>query len=312
MRYHLSHTTRYDYSGDVTLSHNEARILPRNLPWQTCENTQVIISPTPERMRERTDFFGNRVVYFSIERLHDNLQVSVSSDIQTRARPTQDFFSTIDWENAVRALRDDIRRSNRDSLDARLYVLDSPFIHQHESLSEYALPSFWRSRNLLDAVLELNQRIYSEFAYDPDSTTVATPLREVLANRRGVCQDFAHLAIGCLRSLGLAARYVSGYMETTPPPGQEKLVGADATHAWVAVFIPDWGWMEIDPTNGCVPDERYIILGWGRDFADVTPLKGVMTGGGEHVLSVAVDVTPIRDGQGTAGRETAVQGPELY
>lgn len=295
MKYQLRHTTRYEYSSDVTLSHNEARILPRSLPWQLCGETQLVISPTPERLRERLDFFGNRVVYFSIERVHQDLEVSVISDVETRARPAQDFFSTIVWEQAVQDLRGDIGSSNRDSLEARLFVLDSPFIHQQESLASYALPSFWPGRPLREAVLELNQRIFAEFAYDPDSTTVATPLHEVLANRRGVCQDFAHLAIGCLRSLGLAARYVSGYMETLPPPGQEKLVGADATHAWVAVFIPGWGWLEIDPTNGCLPDERYIVLGWGRDFADVTPLKGVMTGGGEHVLTVAVDVTSHRD-----------------
>jgi transglutaminase-like putative cysteine protease len=163
-------------------------------------------------------------------------------------------------------------------------------------LADYARSSFTPGRNLVDAVLELNQRIFSEFTYDPEFTTLATPLQDVLASKRGVCQDFAHLGIGCLRSLGLAARYVSGYMETLPPPGQQKLLGADATHAWLAVFVPGWGWLELDPTNGCVPDERYIILGWGRDFADVTPLKGVMTGGGDHSLSVAVDVLPQEEG----------------
>lgn len=295
MKYQLRHSTLYEYSGPVSLSHNEARILPRNLPWQWCTNAKVEISPSPVRMRERVDFSGNRVVYFSLESLHDELQVNVTSDIETRPRPTQDFFSTIAWEQAVRETAADIRYSNRDCLEARLYMLDSPFIHQHESLATYASSSFYAGRNLLDSVLDLNQRIFSEFVYDPDFTTVATPLKEVLASRRGVCQDFAHLAIGCLRSLGLAARYVSGYMETMPPEGQEKLLGADATHAWLAVFIPGWGWLEIDPTNGCVPDERYIILGWGRDFADVTPLKGVMTGGGEHKLTVAVDVLPVRD-----------------
>jgi transglutaminase-like putative cysteine protease len=295
MRFQLQHTTRYEYSSSASLSHNEARILPRNLPWQHCSNSQVEISPAPLRMRERTDFFGNRVVYFSIEALHDELQVSVTSQIQTRPRPTQDFFSTIPWEQAVSDTTADVRFSNRECLDARLYLLDSPFVHQHDSLARFGLVSFQPSCNMLDAVLDLNQRIFKEFAYDPDSTTIATPLSEVLANRSGVCQDFAHLAIGCLRSLGLAARYVSGYMETLPPPGQEKLVGADATHAWVSVFIPGWGWLEIDPTNGCTPDERYIILGWGRDFADVTPLKGVMTGGGEHKLTVAVDVIALKD-----------------
>ena len=295
MKYLLRHSTCYEYSGPASLSHNEARILPRNLPWQICSETRLDISPSPLRMRERIDFFGNRVVYFSIESLHDELQVSVTSEIETRPRPAQDFFSTIPWEQAVRETTADIRFSNRDCLEARLFVLDSPFINQHPTLADYALTSFQPGRNLLDAVLDLNQRIFNEFIYDPDFTTVATPLRVVLASKRGVCQDFAHLAIGCLRSLGLAARYVSGYMETLPPPGQEKLLGADATHAWLAVFIPGWGWLEIDPTNGCVPDERYIILGWGRDFADVTPLKGVMTGGGEHAMTVAVDVLPIRE-----------------
>ncbi|MFO7703534.1 MAG: transglutaminase family protein [Halopseudomonas sp.] len=295
MKYQLRHSTLYEYSGPVSLSHNEARLLPRDLPWQWCTNAQLEIAPKPLRMRERIDFFGNRVVYFSLESLHEELHINVTSEIETRPRPMQDFFSTIGWEQAVRETAADIRYSNRDCLEARLFLLDSPFIRQHDSLAAYASSSFFAGRNLLDAVLDLNQRIFNEFVYDPDFTTVATPLKEVLASRRGVCQDFAHLAIGCLRSLGLAARYVSGYMETMPPPGQEKLLGADATHAWLAVFIPGWGWLEIDPTNGCVPDERYIVLGWGRDFADVTPLKGVMTGGGEHKLTVAVDVLPVRE-----------------
>ncbi len=296
MRYLLRHTTHYQYSGAVTLSHNEARILPRVLPWQDCSNTQLVITPIPDRMRERTDFFGNRVVYFSIESLHESLDVTVTSEIVTHPRASADIFSSISWEQAAEELRHDPRQTNRDALDARLYVLDSPFIFQSPGLADYARSSFPPGRNLVDAVLELNQRIFSEFTYDPEFTTLATPLQDVLASKRGVCQDFAHLGIGCLRSLGLAARYVSGYMETLPPPGQQKLLGADATHAWLAVFVPGWGWLELDPTNGCVPDERYIILGWGRDFADVTPLKGVMTGGGDHSLSVAVDVLPQEEG----------------
>ncbi len=293
MKYQLRHTTRYEYSGPVTLSHNEARILPRQLPWQRCDNTRIEIIPAPVRQRERTDFFGNRVVNFSLESLHDSLEVHVFSEVTTSARPAQDFFSSMAWESAVAALREDGRHSNADTLESRLYVMDSAFVQAHDHLASYAAKSFTPGRNLIEAILDLNTRIFTEFSYDPGFTTVATPLAEVLASRRGVCQDFAHLAIGCLRSLGLAGRYVSGYMETLPPPGQEKLLGADATHAWLAVFIPGWGWLEIDPTNGCLPDERYIVLGWGRDFADVTPLKGVMTGGGEHVLSVAVDVLPL-------------------
>tara|TARA_R110002126_G_scaffold8783_5_gene40746 strand:- start:1406 stop:2308 length:903 start_codon:yes stop_codon:yes gene_type:complete len=295
MKYQLRHTTHYEYSSAVTLSHNEARILPRDLPWQDCSNTQLVISPTPDRLRERTDFFGNRVVYFSIESLHESLDVTVRSDIVTRPRLAADFFSNIGWEAAVGELQLDPRRTNRDCLEARLYVLSSPFIYQQSWLADYARDCFSPGRNLVDAVLQLNSKIFNEFVYDPEFTTVATPLADVLKSKRGVCQDFAHLAIGCLRSLGLAARYISGYMETSPPPGEVKLLGADATHAWASVFIPGWGWLEIDPTNGCMPDERYIVLGWGRDFADVTPLKGVMTGGGEHVLSVAVDVIPLRE-----------------
>ncbi|HDZ08160.1 transglutaminase family protein [Pseudohongiella sp.] len=295
MKYQLKHLTRYEYSGPATLSHNEARILPRQLPWQTSSNTQLIINPGGLGFSERQDFFGNRVTYFAIEAVHNSLEVVVSSEVETFPRPAQDFFSGTAWEDAAAEMSCAVRSGNRDSIAARLFVLDSPFIARQSALMEYARVNFASGRLLRDALLELNKRIFDEFTYDEDSTTLATPLQEVLETKRGVCQDFAHLLIGCLRSIGLAARYVSGYMETSPPPGQEKLLGADATHAWVAVFIPGWGWQEVDPTNGCVPDERYIILGWGRDFADVTPLKGVMTGGGEHKLTVAVDVIPIVD-----------------
>ncbi|MBC54723.1 MAG: transglutaminase [Gammaproteobacteria bacterium] len=295
MKYKLRHLTHYQYSGPATLSHNEARILPRQLPWQTCSNTQLIISPDAIGLSERQDFFGNRVAYFAIEAVHNSLEVVVSSDVETFPRPAQDFFSGTAWEDAAAEMSRAVRTGNRDSIAARLFVLDSPFVMRQPALREYALASFAPGRLLRDALLELNVRIFNEFTYDEDSTTLATPLQEVLEHKRGVCQDFAHLLIGCLRAMGLAARYVSGYMETSPPPGQEKLLGADATHAWVAAFIPGWGWQEVDPTNGCVPDERYIVLGWGRDFADVTPLKGVMTGGGEHKLTVAVDVLPVID-----------------
>jgi transglutaminase-like putative cysteine protease len=295
MKYQIRHLTRYEYSGPATLSHNEARILPRNLPWQTCLDYQLSIAPSPVRLRERTDFFGNRVAYFSTESVHDSLEVLVTSEVETLSRPAQDIFSAITWQDAVTDVAQALKTGNRDCIAARLYVLESPFVRQQPALLAYAEDSFGMGRDLRDASLDLNQRLYDEFTYDPEFTTTATPVHEVLANKRGVCQDFAHLMIGCLRSLGLPARYVSGYMETSPPPGQEKLLGADATHAWVAVFIPGWGWLEVDPTNGCMPDERYIILGWGRDFADVTPLKGVMTGGGEHQLTVAVDVVPVTE-----------------
>jgi transglutaminase-like putative cysteine protease len=295
MKYQIRHLTRYEYSGPATLSHNEARMLPRELPWQYARHTQWQISPAPVRLRERTDFFGNRVAYFATEQVHDSLEVVVLSEVEVTARPVQDIFAAISWQDALSDLGNCRRSGNRECIDALLYTLESPFVRQQRSLVEYASECFAASTDLMHNLKALNQRIFEEFTYDPDVTTNATPVHEVLHNKRGVCQDFAHLMIGCLRSLGLPARYISGYMETLPPPGQQKLLGADATHAWVAAFVPGWGWLELDPTNGCIPDQRYIVLGWGRDYADVTPLKGVMTGGGEHKLSVAVDVIPMAD-----------------
>jgi transglutaminase-like putative cysteine protease len=295
MIYRIRHLTRYDYSGPATLSHNEARMLPRDLSWQQCLSYEFAINPAPVRLRERIDFFGNRVAYFSTESVHRSLEVVVTSEVQTSSRPALDIFSTICWEDAVSDVASALRTGNRDCIDARLFILESPFIRHQLALAQYAEHCFSSGRDLREALMCLNERIYHEFTYDPDVTTTATPVLEVLATKRGVCQDFAHLMIACIRALGLPARYVSGYMETLPPPGQEKLLGADATHAWVAAFIPGWGWLELDPTNGSLADERYIVLGWGRDYADVTPLKGVMTGGGEHELTVAVDVIPVSD-----------------
>lgn len=292
MIYRIRHMTRYDYSGPATLSHNEARMLPRQSSWQQCLQHEFVITPVPVHVRERVDFFGNRVVYFSTESVHSSLEVVVSSEVKTSARPGQDIFSRLSWEQAVDDVAKALKSGNRESIDARLFVLESPYIVHRLSLAQYAQACFVTGRDLCEALMCLNTRIYKEFTYDPDVTTTATPVLEVLASKRGVCQDFAHLMIACIRALGLPARYVSGYMETLPPPGQEKLLGADATHAWVAAFIPGWGWLELDPTNGCLADERYIVLAWGRDYADVTPLKGVMSGGGEHELSVAVDVIP--------------------
>lgn len=295
MIYRIRHQTRYDYSGPATLSHNESRMLPRELPWQQCLSSSFSITPVPVRLRERIDFFGNRVAYFSTETVHSSLQVVVSSEVQTRVRPAQDIFSTIRWEDAIADVAGALKSGNRDSIDARLFMLESPYIRHQQALARYAEGCFGVARDLRDALMCLNQRIFDEFIYDAEVTTTATPVLDVLASKRGVCQDFAHLMIGCIRALGLPARYVSGYMETLPAPGQEKLLGADATHAWVAAFIPGWGWLELDPTNGCLPDERYIVLGWGRDYADVTPLKGVMTGGGDHELTVEVDVVAVNE-----------------
>jgi transglutaminase-like putative cysteine protease len=184
-------------------------------------------------------------------------------------------------------------------------MFESPQIPTLPALARYAAPSFAPGRPLLEAVLELNQRIHTDFAYDAEATSVATPLAEVLSQKRGVCQDFAHLMIGCLRAQGLAARYVSGYLLTTPPPGKPRLIGADATHAWVSVFVPELGWVDFDPTNDCLPDTDHITVAWGRDFSDVTPVRGVILGSGDQELEVKVTVMPSDEGEAGEPRPSA-------
>jgi transglutaminase-like putative cysteine protease len=286
--YTVTHHTRYTYSTAVALCHNEARLLPRdNTTWQRCGESQVEISPRPALSRERRDFFGNRTLYFAVHDIHQSLDVSVRTEVETLGQPFSEDSDSPPWEEVVQNLRTD---PDPEVIENRQFTLVSPFIGRQELLREYALPSFPPGRPLLAAALDLTRRIHQDFTYDPHFTTVATPLTEVLENRRGVCQDFAHLAIGCLRSLGLAARYMSGYIETLPPPGQPRLIGADASHAWLALYLPQVGWAEFDPTNDCMPAQQHIILAWGRDYGDVVPLKGVMSGGGPHKLSVSVDV----------------------
>jgi transglutaminase-like putative cysteine protease len=288
MKYRVIHTTEFDYEAWAGICYNEARLLPRELPNQHVLSAQLQISPLPHDYYERFDFFGNCTAYFSILQPHDQLVVTAVSEVETTVTPMLDLTASLSWEQARDKLRTD---RTEDVMMASQFVLDSPSITVDDLLEEYAGPSFPPQRPLVEAVHDLMQRIYREFKYDPEFSTIATPLREVLEHRSGVCQDFAHLAIGCLRSKGLAARYVSGYIETAPPPGKEKLIGADASHAWFSVFQPGFGWLDFDPTNNQIPGERHITVAWGRDYADVTPLKGVAFGGGEHELKVSVDVT---------------------
>ncbi|RUR29522.1 transglutaminase family protein [Vreelandella andesensis] len=286
MNYTLRHTTRYLYNAPVTLCHSEARVLPRRTLYQECSASELTISPLPRVQAERRDVFGNRVLYCAMEDVHQSLDVTVTTELTTLPLAPLPASSPA-WEDVAKQLHSDSR------FDMQLYRLDSPFIRRNDELAAFARHCFTPGRPLIEGALALNQLIYDTFEYDPSFTTLATPLSDVLANRRGVCQDFAHLAIGALRSVGLAARYVSGYLETQPPPGQPRLVGADASHAWLATWIPDWGWLALDPTNGTIAGEQHPVLAWGRDYADVAPLKGVMNGGGEHQLEVEVDVMPI-------------------
>lgn len=291
MRYRVQHTTHYRYHQPVGLSYNEVRMQPRLCPNQILLGSSLQIDPSPNDLRNRTDFFGNQVAWFSIREPHDEFQVTAISEVQVFQQQVQlDLSHGLSWE----AVKESLRREPCESmLDARQYALDSPLIAADADLAAYAQPSFSSGKPLMEAVHDLMQRIHRDFTFDPEFTTLATPLSTVLEHRRGVCQDFAHLAIGCVRSQGLAARYVSGYIETLPPPGKEKLIGADASHAWFSVYLPDLGWMDFDPTNNQLPGERHIVVAWGRDYSDVTPLKGVIFGGQNHELQVAVEVSRI-------------------
>lgn len=292
MNYRVTHTTKYHYSELVSLCHNEARITPRSFFNQTCLESNLTIDPTPTTYREREDFFGNRTAYFSIEQPHKILAVTSTSTVRIVPYSDNSNLSNITWQD----VRDHVQTSLEPTLlEVKQYTLNSPMVICNDALKAYAEPSFPLGRPLIEAVQDLNTRIHAEFKYVPGFTTIATPLSTVLKHRRGVCQDFAHLAIGCLRSLDLPARYISGYLETLPPPGKERLVGADASHAWFSIYVPQHGWIDFDPTNNVMPSDQHITVAWGRDFADVTPLKGVILGSGKHDLEVSVDVERLRD-----------------
>ncbi len=290
MRFQIKHVTRYLYSDPASLCHNIAHLKPRELPGQQVISSHLHIDPRPAILREHTDFFGNRVNYFCIQQSHEALQVDVTSEVEVTAPMLPDFTLSPPWEQVASVLGEN---RDQESIDARIFCLPTPTVPLVPDAVEFARASFTPDRPILEATRDLTARIYDEFAFDPHFTTVATPITDVLSHRKGVCQDFAHLSLACLRGLGLAARYVSGYLETLPPPGQPKLQGADASHAWLAVFVPGTGWLDFDPTNDQVPQEQHITTALGRDFHDVTPVRGVFYGGGEHALEVQVDVNRI-------------------
>jgi transglutaminase-like putative cysteine protease len=292
VKYRVTHRTTYRYAKPVSLGYTIARLTPRTFPGQVCHDTRTDIDPTPDDRSERIDTFGNEVTWFSIERPHDHLEVTATSEVTVEGEPAALLLATSQrWDE----VRDTLRGSDApEVVAARPFVLTSPLVPAIDGVESFASPSFEPDRPLVDAVIDLMSRIYREFTYDPEFTTIATPLVEVLEHRRGVCQDFAHLAIGALRSQGLAARYVSGYLETRPPPGEERLQGADASHAWFSVFVPEVGWIDLDPTNDQAVGQRHITLGWGRDYRDVAPLVGVLySTGADQQLDVAVDVEPL-------------------
>ncbi len=291
MRYHLVHRTLYTYDSPVTVSHHHARLSPRSLPHQRCPWHEVDIMPEPVARATRLDACGNQVIYFELAGAHTQLEIIARSYVEVDPPPRPDPAATPPWDELARQAKGDGTRGTDPAWEFRFA---SPLVAPDERFADYARASFPPGRPVLEAALELNHRIFTDFAFDPVATDAATPVAEAFAQRRGVCQDFAHILIACLRSLGLPARYVSGYLETLPPPGQDKLIGADASHAWVALWCgAAVGWVDLDPTNDLLPGERHVTIGWGRDFSDVSPLRGTTWGAGEQWLLVGVDVTRV-------------------
>jgi transglutaminase-like putative cysteine protease len=286
----------------VPLSHHLLNLRPRNLPSQFCEFHELDISPEPSSFQPHRDYFGNHCAFVTVEGAHTELRITARSRVARSMPFVPDFWETPVWENARAQVLTD--RSGP-GLEALEFSFDSPLIPKNAELAGYAAKSFQPRRPLMEAAVDLNRRIFEEFEFDPAATDVSTPVSEVFQKRRGVCQDFAHLLIACLRSLGVPARYVSGYLETDPPPGSPKLVGSDASHAWVSFWCPGIGWIDLDPTNNCVPSMRHVIVGWGRDYGDVSPVRGIIHGSGSHDLIVGVDLTAI--GPETSPSPTAAE-----
>lgn len=288
MKYKIKHTTTYQYADFVSLCQNQARLTPKSNHKQICHSSNINIVPPTSYLHQYTDYFNNKVTVFEIATQHKTLTVTMVSEVELFIEQNINFnLFDMPWKQVQDLLS---APKSKALLKASEFVLPSELTPIEKGIRDYALVSFTPEMNLIEACNDLMARIFHDFHYDPGFTTISTPLSVVFAQKRGVCQDFAHFALACVRSIGLAGRYVSGYIETLPPEGEEKLEGADATHAWFAVFVPNYGWVDFDPTNNVIPTEQHITLAVGRDFADVTPLKGVVFGGGYQVLDVAVDM----------------------
>lgn len=293
-RYRISHHTQYDYQLPVSLSQQLLHLQPRLLPWQQIHAADIHCTPAPQQRSADVDAFGNPALWLDIRQPHQQLLLSAELDISVMPRTLPDLERSPNWQDVAERCRfRGVALSHPQQLDALAFRQESPHVRIKHDFARFAAPCFGKDTSLLAGANALMLKIYSEFEFDSDATDVGTPLMSVLAQRRGVCQDFAHLMIACLRSLGLPARYVSGYLLTEPPPGQPRLIGADASHAWVSVWCPQHGWVDFDPTNGVLPDQQHITLAWGRDFSDVSPMRGVIIGGGEHTVEVSVTVMPV-------------------
>ena len=290
MNYRITHRTTYAYSSRVAVSHHAARLRPRDTETQRCMEFTLSFDPEPDLLTEHTDSFGNRVSCFSLQKLHAHFEVISRSLVALSPVLQPDPAQTPPWEQVAALFRDPVKV---DLLDPCQFVFRSPLLVPELPLRDFALPSFKQDRPVLAAAADLCSRIHREFVFDPKATTISTPLAEVLEKKRGVCQDFAHLAIASMRAMGLPARYISGYLRTHPPEGKPRLVGVDASHAWASCFVPRFGWVDFDPTNDCFTSLDHITVAYGRDFSDVSPVRGIITGGGHHTVGVGVDVEPL-------------------
>jgi transglutaminase-like putative cysteine protease len=287
--YRIEHTTTYTYDAEVTGSYGQFHLRPRDLPWQSCLAHEIAVDPEPTDLFRHTDLYGNTKAYFHVVRPHTTLVVTGISIVEVQRTELDPAALALPWQQARPRLRPD----QPDAWEATDLTFPSPYVEIPPGMAEYVRSSFPPGRPIGEAAVELMQRVNSDFTYKSGSTTVSTRVGEVLRNRTGVCQDFAHFMVSALRSLGLAGRYVSGYLATRPPPGRPRLVGADATHAWVGCWIPGAGWLYLDPTNRRVIDESHATVAWGRDYGDVPPVKGVIfTEAKKSTMKVSVDMAP--------------------
>ncbi len=298
VRYRIRHETAYTYDADVVHSHHLLHLVPRPAPYQQCLEHEIEISPMPNRRVADIDAFGNPMLRVELVQAHRELRVVSQMQVEVHARPAVLADTTEPWEKVREAFRYRGAWPSRDELDATRFRHESPHVKLKKAFTDYSAGCFPDGAPILACAERLSTKLHSDIEYVPGVTTIGTPATELLESRRGVCQDFAHLMIACLRSRGLPARYVSGYLRTHATVGaeQREVVGAGASHAWVSVWSPPYGWIEFDPTNGCFAGTDHVAVAWGRDFGDVSPLRGVIVGGGEHQLSVNVIVEPARPG----------------
>jgi transglutaminase-like putative cysteine protease len=292
MQYTVRHRTTYEYAQEVAYSRLIAHLVPRATARQRPTAYDVNVTPAPLERSQRTDYFGNTTSWFTIDEPHEKLEILAESEVEVAPAPQLDPDGSADWESVRTGFEFPVDPQTREVVQ---YVFDTPLTATNAQVVAYAERSFRHGRSLLACATELNSRIHADFTYDGDATDTRTTVERVFELRAGVCQDLAHVGVAAVRALGLAARYVSGYLLTQPPPGRERMIGADASHAWFSVWIPPFGWVDFDPTNDMLPSGGHITIGWGRDYGDVAPVHGIITGGSEHEVEVAVDVLPVAE-----------------